>query len=189
MAPFVIMSMKISGAEQLKAFGSALHFLRSVGKELRIETDPGSLILRALNDARSVYASVEFMSGFFDVGSFRLNGEAQSQANSNSYSGTANEENTQSRSFACCLPVKYLCGLTKNFRNTLSLALRAETSREDGCELVVEMLSANNIKRTHRFKYSDTEVISAVYDDEGASSLRCMYKVRRLILMITIIYF
>ena len=48
-------------------------------------------------------------------------------------------------------------------------------------ELVLEFQnntsSSSLIKRTHRFKYSDCDVVSAIFDEEGTCGLRSMNKI------------
>jgi hypothetical protein len=164
-----LFELQISGGENLKSFSSALSFLRAVGKELQIEVTVDSLVLRALNDAKTAYASVELSRMFFPPGSFTLHTQSLSDA-------FGRPAATQGESFSCKLPIKYLCALTKSFRNASKLMLRAESSANGGFELVLVLQSHSSITRTHRFKYSDCDVVSAVFDEEGSCSLRAMNK-------------
>jgi len=173
MAP--LFELKIRGSENLKALSAALHFLRTVGKDLQIEVSPENLVLRALNDPKTAYASVEFASGFFDRGSLLLHKSALKQAFGSAASQT--QSGIDLDSFSCKLAVKHFCSLTKSFRNVSMLALRAESTEERGYELIVELHSSNGIVRTHRFKYSDCDVISAVFDESGSCSLGAMCKI------------
>ena len=167
-----LFEFRIKGADNFKAFSASLHFLKIVGKDLQIEVSKENLVLRALNDAKTAYSSVEFAAGFFERGSFHLHEQAMRQA-----FGTAGTQGTELDSFSCKLSSKHLCSITKNFRNTNVLALRAENTNENGYELVLELQSSNGIKRTHRFKYADCDVISAVFDDSSACNLSSMCKV------------
>ena len=170
-----LFELKIRGLDNLKAFSASLHFLRIVGKDLQIEVSPDNLVLRALNDAKTAYASVEFAQGFFERGTFKLHQQALVDAYGG---GQAGERD----SFSCKLPVKHLCSLTKSFvKNVNELSLYAKASSgsqgEGGYDLIMELHTAGGIKRTHRFKYSDCDVISAVFEEVGACSLRSQAKV------------
>jgi hypothetical protein len=172
--PRPLFKVEISTSDNLKAFSASLTFLRSVGKELQVEVNPESLVLRGLNDAKTAYASVEFSRTFFD-NNFSLNVNAMGEA-------FGHNINSQESSFSCKLPIKYICSLTKSFRNSSSVVMYAQADGASGShELVLEMSSNNtshhSIKRTHRFKYSDCDIVSAVFDEEGTCSLRSMNKI------------
>jgi len=154
----VLVSMSISKPENLKAIVACFAFLNKVGKELLLEVENNVLTLRALNDAKTAYASVEFDDHFFHEGVSVGGGE-------------------DAETFACKVSLKQLCSVCKNLRHVEKLTIRAEKIGKT-FDLVLEMLAADTgIVRTHRFKYSDCDVLSAIFDDEGASSLKAPNKV------------
>lgn len=55
--------------------------------------------------------------------------------------------------------------------------IKAQHSDRAGHELVFEIAVSSNITRTHRFHYSDCEIMSAIFDDSNASYLKCEPKV------------
>jgi hypothetical protein len=151
-----LVQMKISGAENLKMFASVLHYMKVIDKDLKIEATPNSLIFRALNGPKTAYSSVEFSADFFDHGTYEM-GERDGN-------------------FSCKVGGKYLCAITKSFKTCNTLSFRAEVT-EGRYELVCELQSPNQIKRKHRFRYEDNEVLSAAFDETGASYLLSQHKV------------
>ena len=147
------------GGDKLKLFSSNLNMLRSVGRELVLEVErtleKNVLTIRTLTDAKTAIVVVTFESDFFERGSFNL---------------------FDLDSFSCKLQLRPLCAICKSFRNVSSMSLRAEI-RNGEHELVLEMLSALDVRRTHRFKYSDCEIVSATFDDSECSSLRSSHKI------------
>lgn len=160
---------KISGAENIKTFSSILHYLRVLGKELLVEATRDVLTFRTLNEAKTAYTSVSFHESFFELNSYHLN--------VNTLRGN-NEDgrNEQDVSFSGKMMIKYLVAITKSFRHAYTLKFTAEKCQTD-YEFVFQLQGANRIVKTYRFKYSDTEVISAVFDDSQASHFRSMTKV------------
>ncbi len=158
------MQMKLSGEENLRRFSSILHYLKVVDKDIKIEATDNGLVLRALNGPKTAYSAVELSPDFFDFNTYHRDEAA---------GGRARGEN-----FSCKVPCKYLCAITKNLRtNCNTLTFRAEIHEGSIFELVFEMLSNNQIRRRHRFKYMDCEVLSAAYNETGASRLTSHYRV------------
>ena len=158
------MQMKLSGEENLRQFSSILHYLRVVDKDIKIEATDNGLVLRALNGPKTAYSSVELSVDFFDYNTYRLDKTVGSRA--------------KGENFSCKVPCKYLCAITKNLRtNCNTLTFRAEIHEGSIFELVFEMLSNNQIRRRHRFKYMDCEVLSAAYDETDASRIISNHRV------------
>ena len=155
--------MRLSGDDKIKWFASILHYLKVVDKDIKIEATANGLVLRALNGPKTAYSSVELSPDFFDPTTYQLMRGA---------CGRPVDEN-----FNCKVPCKYLCAMTKNLRTCNTLTFRAEIHEGSIFELVFEMLSSNNIRRRHRFKYSDCEVLSAAYDETDASKLTSNHRV------------
>ena len=150
-------SMCVTGSESLKAFVATLQFLAKVGKDLLFEVEENALVLRALNDAKTSYASVEFAAAFFSRSDIFLKDGLES--------------------FSCRINLKQVVAVCKSFRSVHRLCIKAERLN-DAFELVLEMTTSNTgVVRTHRFKYSDCDVLNAVFEDAGASSLKSQYKV------------
>lgn len=152
----LMVSMTLTGSDSLKALVACFHFLHKVGKDLLLEVDSDVLVLRALNEAKTAYASMEFDSRFFSDGLYKKDGI---------------------ESFSCKVSLKQLCAVCKSFRNVEKLTIRAEKSQDD-YDLVLQMHSSSTgIVRTHKFKYSDCDVLSAVFNETGVSTLKAAPKV------------
>jgi len=108
-----------------------------------------------LSEAKNAYAAVEFKASFFDFESFSV----------------VNEDG-----FTCKVPVRPLCAVCKGFKNVQSLSIRAEATGGSQ-EFVVEMLATSGIRRTHRFKFSECEIISAKFENAEASGLRAAHTI------------
>lgn len=65
----------------------------------------------------------------------------------------------------------------RNLKTMQSIIMCAQYSTKNGHELVFEMTVANGTTRTHRFHYSDCEIMSAIFDQQSASHIRCEPKV------------
>ena len=65
----------------------------------------------------------------------------------------------------------------RNLKTIQNITVRAQYSAIAGHELVFEMAVASSITRTHRFHYSDCEILSAIFDEQCASHLKCEPKV------------
>ena len=155
----LFVSMSLSTPENIKALVACFTFLNRVGKELLIEVENEVLVIRALNDAKTAYASVEFSNRFFNISN-----------------GVQMREGLDC--FSCKVSLKQLCSVCKNLRHVEVLTIRAERIPGGAFDLVLEMRSAGTgIVCTHRFKYSDCDVLSAIFDDEGASTLKCPHKI------------
>ena len=148
----------ISAAENMKALVACFTFLNKVGKELQLEATSEVLTLRALNDAKTAYAHVDLDARFFNSSNGLILGD-------------------DLEGFTCKVQLRPLCAVCKNLRNVELLTLRAERLA-DTYDLVLEMKTTETgIMRTHRFKYNDCEVLSAIFDDESMSSLKSSHKI------------
>ena len=65
----------------------------------------------------------------------------------------------------------------RNLKTIQNIIMCAQYSAKNGHELVFELTVANCITRTHRFHYSDCEIMSAIFDQQSASHIRCEPKV------------
>lgn len=70
-----------------------------------------------------------------------------------------------------------MCSILRNLKITESMIIRAQYSAKFEHELVFEMVGTSGITRTHRFNYSDCEIMSAIFDEQSASHIRCEPKV------------
>lgn len=130
--------------------------LTAVGKELIFEIEPEKLTFRTLNDAKSAFTSI----------SFEVNGH-----------------NEVFEDFAVTLPVgeedaafklnvRPIIAILKNLKKVRSLMLFSEHNVTSGTNKVVfEMINENGMRRTHKFSFQDSEVVSAMFDEESSSKL------------------
>lgn len=65
----------------------------------------------------------------------------------------------------------------RNLKTTKSITIRAQYSAKRGHELVFEMAVSSGITRTHLFNYSDCDIMSAIFNEQSASHIRCEPKV------------
>lgn len=65
----------------------------------------------------------------------------------------------------------------RNLKTIQNIIICAQYSSKNGHELIFELTVGNCITRTHRFHYSDCEIMSAIFDQQSASHIRCEPKV------------
>lgn len=151
--PEFFFRIRISSNERMRNFAAVLNLLRAVGKDLILEIE-NALIFRALNEAKTSFASVELTSNFFEA--FEVYGSSY---------------------FTCKVPLRPLCAICKSSRGLQMTQIHAERTAEGENLLVVDLVGINGVRRTHSFPFSDCEIISATFDDEGVSSLRADSKI------------
>ena len=113
------------------------------------------LTLRALNDAKCAFIAVELDRNFF----IRF------------------DHNSTLNTFCCKVPIKPLGYIFKNLKAISTLTITVQTSNGNRHELIFEMLCTTGVVRKHKFGYSDCDLMTAVFDEEIASHLRCAPKV------------
>lgn len=70
-----------------------------------------------------------------------------------------------------------ICAILRNLKSIQHVTIRAQSSVNAGHELVFEMAVSSGFTRRHKFYYGDCEIMSAIFDEEVASHLRCEPKV------------
>jgi hypothetical protein len=145
----------ISTEKHLKEFSAALSLLGKIGKELIIDSEKDVLTLRSLNDAKCAFIAIELDRNFF--GRF--------------------DHSSSLNNFCCKVPIKPLEKIFKNLKAISTLTLTVQTTNGNRHELIFEMACTGGMTRKHRFGYSDCDLMTAVFDEEVASHLRCAPKV------------
>jgi hypothetical protein len=59
----------------------------------------------------------------------------------------------------------------KNLKKVVSLTIYTEYLENGANRIVFEMINENDMKRTHKFSYSDTEILTAMFDEDISSKL------------------
>jgi Rad9 len=134
--------------DHLKSLSSIIGLISKVGKDLLLEVENGHVRFRALNDAKSAFAAVEFDDEFFEL-----------------------FEAASDLLFLCRISVRSVSAAFKNIRNASSLSIYAQAVGADN-ELVFELNLAHGISRTHRLNYADATDFEAAFNEEEASVMR-----------------
>jgi hypothetical protein len=125
-----------------------------VGKELIVEIERDRLTLGTLNDAKSAYASISFD---------RDHGEVFEEFVVNFAPG---EDES-----AFKLSVRPVIAILKNLKKVRSLVLFSEYTSSGSNKIVFEMINDNEMRRTHKFSFQDSDVVNAIFDEVGSSKL------------------
>ena len=129
----------------------SLVLMQKVGKYLVIEADRNVIVMRTLNDSKSAFVSVELNEYFFE--------KCETCPNS---------------PFSCRVNLKAVCSIFKNNMKSMKSITIHTVFYDDGeNELVFEICMQNGLLKTHRFTFSDCDIMSAIFNEEESSHLKC----------------
>jgi len=133
----------------LKTFNAILNLLHKIGKEIMIEcNNDGHVCFQALNDTKSVFATIEFRDIFW-----------------NSHHMNSNEP------FQCKMTSKSICSVFRNLKKVNGFVFY-QTEDNGDCFIVFKFHTTDGITKTHLIPYQDCDIISAVFDEESSHVLQ-----------------
>jgi hypothetical protein len=158
MAPSISLNCTIVDAN-VRVLHAAFAFLARISSEISLEVrDGNALMLRALNDAKSSFASVSFAKEFFF--DFQTQPRAAPAANAGAGAGPT----------AALFSSRALANVLRSLRDVKSVQLYfAEV--DSSHHFVAVLRQRNGVTRTHSVYYADTEVVDAVFDRNMAQNV------------------
>lgn len=146
--PIYLFEREVSSVN-LKVFNAILHLLHKIGKEIMIECNiDGHVCFQALNDTKSVFATIEFRDIFW-----------------NSHHIVSNE------SFQCKMSSKTVCSVFRNLKKVNGFVFY-QIEESGDCFIVFKFHTSDGITKTHLIPYQDCDIINAIFDEESSHVLQ-----------------
>jgi hypothetical protein len=158
-------------SHSVRPFCAAIACLSRIGKDLYLEFDPvEGLTLRALNEAKSAFASFLWEPSFFE----------RCSAPPLSRKRPADDDDDDEGCFSCRVPLRAMAAVVRPRRNVLSLRVYSEITNEQQHYLTFEfqIQKTGLLTVVHRMSVAeDSNRIVATMPKEGGSELVASPKV------------
>ncbi|KAH9091801.1 hypothetical protein Ae201684P_011345 [Aphanomyces euteiches] len=150
-------------AEKLKTFVGGLQYVSKAGKEISIECNADTIVLRALNDSHSAAAELTFASSFFRE--YILPHEL------------IQHQNQSSPLVKCTTLASTFLSIFRSTKNVISVEITLEVEGhptiDETCEanlIIFRFHCDRMITKTHRIRLSENQTMRPVFDKEGSPS-------------------